>query len=196
MKIIEHSIPWAYSRPYILTFGPDGGLWFCDNGAGEIGRMDISCGAFRAFALPRRDCQPVGIITGHDGHLWFTEYAAHKVGRMTLDGQVTEFDLPTPSAGPTGIIDGPDGNVWLAESEAGQIACISPDGIVSEQAAGNLWFTENAANKIGQMKPDGSMVGEYDIPTFGSGARAIVGAPDGRLFFSQYDIGRIGEVRP
>ena len=118
MKIIEHSIPSSHSRPYILTFGPDGALWFCNNGAGEIGRMDISRGTFRAFALPRPDCQPVGIITGHDGHLWFTEYAANKVGRITIDGEVAEFDLPTQSAGPNGIIDGPDGNVWLAETEA------------------------------------------------------------------------------
>src|SRR5690349_11953802 len=69
-RIIEHEVPYPDSHPYILTFGPDGGLWFCDNGAGQICRMDIGTGAFRAFPLPRRDCQPVGIITGHDGHLW------------------------------------------------------------------------------------------------------------------------------
>jgi virginiamycin B lyase len=46
------------------------------------------------------------------------------------------------------------------------------------------------------MKPDGTVVGEYDIPTSGGGPRAIVAAPDGRLFFGQYDSGRIGEVRP
>jgi virginiamycin B lyase len=56
--------------------------------------------------------------------------------------------------------------------------------------------SENAANKIGRMRPDGTLVGEYDIPTPGSGARAIVGAADGRFFFSQHDIGCIGEVRP
>ena len=33
-------------------------------------------------------------------------------------------------------------------------------------------------------------------PDCGSGARAIVASPDGRLFFGQYDIGRIGEIRP
>ena len=97
--IIEHEIPYPDSHPYILTFGPDGGLWFCDNGAGQICRMDVSTGTFRAFPLPRRDCQPVGIITGHDGHLWFTEYAGHKVGRITVDGDITEFDLPETDAG-------------------------------------------------------------------------------------------------
>jgi hypothetical protein len=46
------------------------------------------------------------------------------------------------------------------------------------------------------MRTDGTLVGEYDIPTRNSGVRAIVGTPDGRLFFSQHDIGCIGEVRP
>jgi virginiamycin B lyase len=36
--------------------------------------------------------------------------------------------------------------------------------------------------------------GEYDIPTPGSGARCIATFADGRLFFTQYDAGLIGEV--
>jgi virginiamycin B lyase len=135
-NIIEHEISYLDSHPYILTFGPDGGLWFCDNGAGQICRMDVSTGMFGAFPLPRRDCQPVGIITGHNGHLWFTEYAGHTVGRITVDGEITEFDLPTLSAGPTGIIDGPDGKIWFAETDAGQMAQISTHGIVLEETSG------------------------------------------------------------
>src|SRR5215831_4697922 len=110
-NMIEHRIPSSNSHPYILAFGPDGALWFCDNGAGQIGRMDLSTTKFHTFPLPRRDCQPIGIVTGPDGHLWFTEYAGHRVGRITVDGKVTEFNLPTTSAGPAGIIDGGDGNV-------------------------------------------------------------------------------------
>jgi len=125
-KMIEHRIPSSDSHPYILTFGPDGALWFCDNGAGQIGRMDLSTTKFHAFPLPRRDCQPIGIVTGPDGHLWFTEYAGHRVGRITVDGEVTEFNLPTTSAGPAGIIDGGDGNVWFAETDVAQIASIFP----------------------------------------------------------------------
>ena len=36
--------------------------------------------------------------------------------------------------------------------------------------------------------------GEYDIPTPNSGARSITALADGRLFFTQYDAGSIGEV--
>ena len=43
---------------------------------------------------------------------------------------------------------------------------------------------------------DGKVVGEYAIPVEGSGARAIIAIPDGRLFFSAHDAGAIGEVIP
>ena len=59
---------------------------------------------------------------------------------------------------------------------------------------GNLWCTENFANKIGHMAPDGTLIGEYDIPTPASGARCIAALSNGRLYFTQYDAGLIGEI--
>ncbi len=44
------------------------------------------------------------------------------------------------------------------------------------------------------MAPDGTVIGEYDIPTPASGARCIAALADGRLFFTAYDAGAIGEV--
>jgi streptogramin lyase len=46
------------------------------------------------------------------------------------------------------------------------------------------------------MAPDGRVRGEYAIPGPNCGARAIIAAPDGRLFFSAHDAGAIGEVVP
>jgi len=37
-------------------------------------------------------------------------------------------------------------------------------------------------------------VAEYDIPTVGSGPRALLALTPRHLFFSQHDIGGIGEV--
>lgn len=44
------------------------------------------------------------------------------------------------------------------------------------------------------MSSTGILLEEIDIPTAGSGARAICARDDGRLFFSQFDTGCIGEV--
>jgi virginiamycin B lyase len=38
------------------------------------------------------------------------------------------------------------------------------------------------------------MIGEYDIPTPGSGARCISAMSNGRLYFTQWDAGMIGEI--
>jgi hypothetical protein len=46
------------------------------------------------------------------------------------------------------------------------------------------------------MKPDGAMVGEYPIPAANAGARCVTAWPDGRLFFTAFDGGFIGEIIP
>jgi virginiamycin B lyase len=65
---------------------------------------------------------------------------------------------------------------------------------VTVGADGNLWCTENFANKIGCIAPDGALIGEYDIPTPASGARCIASMSNGRLYFTQFDAGLIGEI--
>jgi virginiamycin B lyase len=40
------------------------------------------------------------------------------------------------------------------------------------------------------------MIGEFDIPMPASGPRCIAALSDGRLFFTQYDVGLIGEIIP
>jgi hypothetical protein len=44
------------------------------------------------------------------------------------------------------------------------------------------------------MNANGVMIAEYDIPTPASGARCIVATSNGRLFFTQYDIGGLCEI--
>ena len=39
VEIVEHRIPTPDSRPYILAEGPDGHVWFCESGPGQIGRL-------------------------------------------------------------------------------------------------------------------------------------------------------------
>ena len=44
------------------------------------------------------------------------------------------------------------------------------------------------------MSADGRMLGEYPLPTPAAGPRAICAAGPGRLLFSEYDNGAIGEI--
>ena len=78
----EHPIPTADSKLYIVANGPDGAIWFCKSGPGQIGRLDPNSGVITEFSLPNPACAPIGIVTGADGPLWFTGSRGHKVGRQ------------------------------------------------------------------------------------------------------------------
>ena len=59
-----------------------------------------------------------------------------------------------------------------------------------------IWFTENLTHLFGRMTMGGRMIGEYAPPTPKSGPRAMLRHTNGRLYFSQYDAGLIGELTP
>jgi Domain of unknown function (DUF4214) len=62
------------SRPWNITAGPDGSLWFADNTFdGSIGRITTD-GVVNEFKLAP-GARPDGITTGPDGKLWFTIFA-------------------------------------------------------------------------------------------------------------------------
>jgi uncharacterized delta-60 repeat protein len=149
--------------PQCLAIGPDGNLWFTDQGPmgggaasgdGSIGRV-TPFGVLTKFPLLTHDTQAEYITVGPDGALWFTQ-SSNKIGRITTAGAVTEFAIPTPDSGPGLIVTGSDGA---------------------------LWFTENAASKIGRVTTSGVFT-EYALPADTNPA-GIVAGPDGALWFTE-----------
>ena len=61
--------------------GPDGNLWFTDQGRNQIGRIRPQARS-SSSAVPRRRTAH-GITAGTDGDLWFTEPEGNKIGRIT-----------------------------------------------------------------------------------------------------------------
>jgi len=161
---------------------------------------------FTGFTPGARPLAPTATAT----HIWVSDSIASRVARIDMDGHVTEFATPRPNSGPRAIVPGPDGNIWFVLAEGNAIGRVSPSGEMHEfplptpnasprgivVARGEIWFTQNLINRIGRMSLTGELLAEYDIPTPGSGARAMLAMPDGRLYFSQHDIGCIGEIRP
>jgi len=126
--ITEFAIPNGYSyvnAPEYITTGPDGNLWFTENGVSKIGRVTPS-GTITEFATPTNNSRPDVITTGPDGNLWFTEENAGKIGRVTPSGSITEFATPTSGSGPYVITTGPDGNLWFTEYNVSKIGKINP----------------------------------------------------------------------
>jgi streptogramin lyase len=172
----------SFNRPLSITTGPDGALWFTENGGNKIARI-TTAGVITEFPIPTADSNPTGITAGPDGALWFAEASADKIGRITTEGVITEFPI-TAGSFPTDITTGPDGALWFPEYHAGQIGRITTMGVLTEFGGttgspqyittgpdGALWFTECllqlsecAISKIGRITT-GGVITEISLPS-------------------------------
>jgi streptogramin lyase len=200
----------AGAAPYGITSGPDGNVWFTEQGLDRIGRI-TPLGVVTEFSAGiTAGARPTGITSGPDGNLWFGEVGIDRIGRITTAGVVTEFSTNiSPGSGPFEITKGPDGNLWFTEIFGHQIGRITTAGVVSEFGSGvtlgaemygitagpdgNLWFTESNSARVGRITTSG-VITEFVIT--GSHPENIVSGPDGNLWFADYNdaIGRIGTL--
>ncbi len=172
--VIEYNVPSPHSRPFGITSGPDGALWFTEQYQGKIGRITTT-GSFTEYALtaPKTNAQvfPIGITVGPDQALWFA--AESYIGRITTGGAVTLF--PEGIAGDAvAITNGPDGALWFVDAESVSIGRMPPGGTGVKNFAsanakpnsivtgpdGNLWFT-SYNDQIGRLTPRGRL---YYVP--------------------------------
>lgn len=108
------------SRPFGITAGPDGALWFTDTNLGKIGRMTTG-GALTQFAVPQG--QPQGITSGPDGNLWFTANGGQTalLERLSPTGAFTQFTAATGVDGVSvgaALAVGPDGALWFSDYDS------------------------------------------------------------------------------
>jgi streptogramin lyase len=174
----KFKIATLWSSPVGIALGPDGAMWFTEQGVGKIGRatklgiqeLPISWGA---YPVRGEYHEPSAIALGSDGNMWFTDIAPDEagqasIGRVTPAGALTEYPIPVPYNSPIAIALGSDGDMWFTESPNG-IGRISPAGEISEFAApgisgspqgialgadGNMWFTESNGD-LGRITPSG-----------------------------------------
>src|ERR1039458_7774436 len=104
--------------PAGIVAGPDGALWFTNNGNNSIGRITTTgkVNNYTGMGIS----SPSAITEGPDGALWFTNQGNNSIGRITTGGKVTNFtgmgiDLPA------GIAAGSDGELWFTDRDNAQI---------------------------------------------------------------------------
>ena len=179
--IVELPLPTVGAAPEGMTFGPDGAFWFCEAIAGKIGRIATN-GVVTEYTLPAGlHCEPISIVTGPDSNLWFTEYKAGRLGRITTNGTVTEFPLPA-GIFPDGIALGADGRLWVTDfgGEIPATGVTTNGGIFAATIGGTNGLTGIS----------------YYNSNFTGGARPqnIISGPNGKLFFTEQAVGRIGTI--
>jgi virginiamycin B lyase len=173
--VTEFAIHGANARktdPYQIVLGADGAMWFTEEAAGAIGRIDAN-GRVRQIALPSKNAQPEGIALGSDGALYVAEnegpnqYETH-VARVNPSGRVREWS--DSNYMPQGVAAGGGGQIWftqgcggLAVLSGGAIRQYPLQGIPSETNAiaqssdGAMWFAQDGTATIGRIAPSGAL---------------------------------------
>jgi virginiamycin B lyase len=218
--ITEFPTPTASANPWGITAGPDGNLWFAENGTGAgrtgggaIGMINPVTDTITEF--PATNAFPRMITTGADGNLWFTASANRSLGQVGMIGMINpathatfEFTVPTTGDSlPMGITAGPDGNLWFTENYANKIGMIDPATHaiaefalptagaypygISAGSDGNLWFTEPQVHKIGMINPATHVITEFPVPSSPAG---ITAGPDGNIWYAA--VSSIGMINP
>jgi virginiamycin B lyase len=192
-----------------IAAGPDGGMWFTENGAPDIGRITTG-GTITNFPTAK-NVSPWAIVNGPDGALWFTDLGTNAIGRITIAGAITEFPIAPPQADPLSIAAGSDGALWFTEND--RIGRMTTAGAYSDFAVptvgsgpesitagpdGALWFTEESAGKIGRITTSGAIT-EYTALSnvFRQNVENPIGiaaGPDGALWFGDVGTNSIGRI--
>jgi streptogramin lyase len=130
----DHRVPIAFAHRFLfadrhwtpdtaplgITAGPDGALWFTEEGVNQVGRI-TTAGVLREYPLTALCCWPEYIAAGPDGALWFAETYGY-LFRVSTAGVFTQYFAPLPGEGdPTQwIAAGPDGSSWLFWRDRGR----------------------------------------------------------------------------
>ena len=158
----------ASAGPTGIAAGPDGALWFTNDGNNSIGRITTAGTVTNYTGTGISD--PDGIAAGPDGALWFTNTGNNSIGRITTTGAVTNY-TGTGISGPHGITAGPDGALWFTNAGNNSIGRITTAGAVTNYTGtgitdpcgiaagpdGALWFTNYGNNSIGRITTAGAV---------------------------------------
>jgi virginiamycin B lyase len=197
------------SAPLEITTGPDGALWFTQNGTNSVGRIttDGQVQEFSLASLPGN--HPGDLTVGPDGNVWVLKLFGGPqdpaaVVRVEPDGSLTQIGLDREVGS---ITTGPDGKLWITAPEFGNssIGRLAPepgavpewfdlDGSTTPQDIitgpdDYLWMPSGAGNpsvptqmiKVDPQDPTEQVSFPVD-PFFADVASAVTIGPDGQLW--------------
>ena len=201
-----------------MVVGPDGAIWFSDQGTTSIGKITPN-GTITEYPLTT-GAFPTNITVGPDGNLWFADNSG-AIGRISTSGTVQEFETGLQTgADPDAITPGPDGNVWFTDQDGSQraIGRVTPSGKITEFTAGlnddlplditagadgNLWVPQASMDPmtpsaVAEIAPSGQIteITAGVDPTGLQDGDSILAGPNGALWFTDSAPGKtaIGRI--
>ncbi|MBK8738359.1 MAG: hypothetical protein IPM02_01830 [Betaproteobacteria bacterium] len=188
-----------------IAVGGDGNIWINKyNPPSSLVKVRQD-GQMQEFPLPdAANRRPVFIGAGSDGNIWYTDELSNRIGRVTPGGAFADFDIGSNSEG---IVAGADGNMWAMADNG--LARVTPGGqvtifpyppggsntfAVAAAPDGTLWYAD-AIGRIGQAATTGQ-TSALQLPPNSAPLFVTVRPGDGVVFFTEYNLHRIGVVAP
>ena len=213
VDIKEFPVPTPDALPHDPAVGRDGSLWFTEQKANKIGRLNPATGVIDEFVLKSPDSGPHGLVADTQGNIWFTANSKGYIGKLNpKSGVIAEYPLKDERARDphTPVFDA-NGTLWFTVQQGNLIGRLDPRsgevrlkevptaharpyGIVVGKD-GAPYFCEFGSNKLGRVNPVTLEIREYLLPS-GARPRRIALASDGTLFYSDYARGMLGHFYP
>src|SRR4030095_12856497 len=213
VAIREWDVPTKGAHPHDPAVAPDGSLWFTEQMVSKLGRLDPASGEFKEYALKGQNDGPHGLVADRDGNIWYTgNFAAH-IGKLDpRSGEVREYKMPNEKAGDpqTAAFDA-QGKLWFTVQVGNMVGQLDPKTgkielkqVATKEARpygiqinskGVPFFCELGTNKMAKIEPTTMEITEYPLDE-GVRPRRLAIAADDKVYFTDYQGGRLGRLDP
>jgi virginiamycin B lyase len=214
VTIHEWDVPTKGALPHDPAVGADGALWFTEQMANKLGRLDPATGAFKEYRLVEgKNSGPHGLVADKNGNIWYTANFGGYIGKLDpRTGKVTEYKMPDDSVDDphTAVFDA-HGILWFTAQGGNAVGRLDPrtgkielKKVQTESALpygiqinskGVPFFCELGANKMGKVDPATMAISEYKLPE-GARPRRLAIAADDTVYFTDFKGGNLGLLNP
>jgi virginiamycin B lyase len=210
-SVREYQVP-SGTRPHDVAPARDGGVWYTAQGSGQLGWLDPRSGRSRLTALGPGSA-PHGVIVGPDGAPWITDGGLNAIVRVDArTRRVRRFPLPsgtgyanlntatfdrrgilwfTGQSGIYGRLDPRSGRMRVFRAPLGA----GPYGITTTPS-GDVYYASLAGSYLGRIDVRTGRATVLRPPTRGQGARRAWSDSRGRIWISEWNVGRVGMYDP
>jgi virginiamycin B lyase len=211
LRVREYPVPGG-THPHDVAPARDGGVWYTAQHTGELGWLDPETGRSRLTPLGSGSA-PHGVIVGPDGAPWITDSGLNAIVRVDpRTRRVRRFPLPASSGytnlntatfdrrgvlwftGQSGIygrLDPKSGKVRVFRAPRGE----GPYGITTTPT-GDVYYASLAGSYLGRIDTRTGKAAVLRPPTAGQGARRAWSDSRGRIWISEWNVGKVGVYDP
>jgi virginiamycin B lyase len=211
LRVREYPVP-AGTHPHDVAPAADGTVWYTAQATGKLGRLDPKSG--KTTEVPLGDgSAPHGVIVGPDGAAWVTDGGLNAIVRVDpVSLAVRVYRLPastgytnlntatfdrrgvlwfTGQSGIYGRLDPRTGAMRVFRAPGGE----GPYGIATTPK-GQVWYASLAGSHIARIDVRTGQATVVRPPTPGQGARRVWSDSRGRLWVSEWNVGKLARYDP